>query len=373
MAQHVYVHVGLPKTGTTFLQTAMWHNRRPLEQQGFLYPGRRRMDHYHASRVIRGASESALGANARTWAQLRDALDRWPGRGLVSHEFLSMATAAQARRAVEQLAPAEVQVVVTARDYARQFPAVWQEALKMNSDLGLDEFMERAFARELPGAWSWRSQDLPAVVERWAAAVSPDRIHVVTVPPPGAPRDLLWRRWCEVLEVDDRSFDMDLTFGNESLGAPQAALLRQVKPHLSGPLVRGPERHRWVRAYFGHQVLVPQRGARFGLRADHVTALARQARTDVARLADGGYRVHGDLEDLVPADPQPPMAHPDEVSEREMLDVAAVAIEQMIRDVRALTKERDTLRRRAASAPPAPPPRSRARRTLGRLRRLLHR
>ena len=347
MARRVYLHVGVPKTGTTFLQTAMWHNRSELRSQGFLYPGASRMDHYHASRVVRAASPAALGEHAGTWDRLVDELAAWDGDGLVSHEFFSMATRAQARQAVVDLAPAEVHVVLTVRDYVRQFPAVWQEALKMNSNASLDEFMKQVLAREAPGAWGWRSQDVPAVLERWSQAVPAERLHVITVPPAGAPRDLLWRRWCEVLGIDDSTFNMDLSFGNESLGAVQAALMHRLKPHLTGPLERGPERHRWVRQYFGHEVLVPQGGERFGLRAADAAELRRLSIAMTRAIEEGGYAVTGDLADLVPGGTQPPLPHPDDVTDAEMLDAAVRAIEQMIRDVRELTTAKTRWRRKA--------------------------
>ena len=34
MATRVYLHVGLPKTGTTFIQTVLWENRPALAEQG---------------------------------------------------------------------------------------------------------------------------------------------------------------------------------------------------------------------------------------------------------------------------------------------------------------------------------------------------
>lgn len=360
MARRVYFHVGLPKTGTTFLQTAMWHNRSQLESQGYLYPGSKRMDHYHASQALRGKGINPQDQQGNAWDRLAGQLNDWDGVGIVSHEFFSLATVAQARSAVEALGGADVRVVVTARDYVRQFPAVWQEALKMTSDLSLDEFMKKAFSRELQGAWSWHSQDLPAVLARWAAAVSPDRVHVITVPPPGAPRPVLWQRWCEVLRLDDSTFDMDLSFGNESLGAAQAALLHRLKPHLQDPLLDGPSRHRWVRQYFGHEVLVPQAGERFGLRRHDEALLSALSRAAVEEIAQAAYPVTGDLADLVPADAQPDRPHPDDVTESEMLDVAVRAIEQMIRDVRDLTAQRNhwrsAMRRHRCAAQPSGAP-----------------
>lgn len=347
MARRIFFHIGVPKSGTTYLQTAMWHNRPALRAQGFLYPGSKRMDHYHASEIVRGAPPSRLGPNSGAWDDLVGSLRSWKGDGLISHEFFCMATAEQAQAAVSALAPAEVHVVLTARDYVRQFPAVWQEALKMRRNNSLDEFMELAFAGELHGGWSWDSQDVPAVLERWAGAVPTERVHVVTLPPAGADRGLLWQRWRDVLGIDDSAFDMDLTFGNESLGAAQAALLHRVKPHLTAPLTKSPVAHRWVRAYFGHEVLVPQRGDRFGLRAQDAARLRQRSIETVAAVERAGYQVSGDLADLVPAEHQPPQAHPDEVTETEMLEVAARAIDQMIHDVRRLTAERDRWRREA--------------------------
>lgn len=346
MSRRVYVHIGLPKTGTTFLQTTMWHNRPQLKAQGLLYPGKERLDHYQAFQQLRGAAERR-GGGTGAWDRLVRQLRRWDGAGLVSHEFFCMATPEQAAKVVADLAPAEVHVVLTVRSYALQFPALWQEALKMGYDGAFDQFMDEALAGKRKGAWGWTSQDLPAILGTWSSVVPHERTHVVTVPPPGAPRGLLWERWCRTLGIDDSAFDLDVSYPNESLGAPQAALLRQVKPHLSGPLLDGPTRHRWVRRYFGHEVLVPQAGPRFAARASYTPELLERSRQAIAAVESGGYDVVGDLTDLMAQSPAQDGPHPDDVTPEEMLDVAARAIEQMIRDVRELTLERNELRRKA--------------------------
>jgi hypothetical protein len=344
MARRIYFHIGVPKSGTTFLQTAMWHNRKRLRKQGFLYPGKKRIDQYRAQQVIRDTPLRRLQGEERAWDDLVTALGRWKGNGLISHEFYSMATPRQIETAMSALAPADVQVVITVRDYVRQFPAVWQEGLKMHFNGSFHEFMKKAFDHELKGAWSWQSQDVPAVLERWSSVVSPDRIHVITVPPPDAPRELLWQRWCEVLEIDGSDFNMDVGYSNESIGAPQAALLHAVKPYLSPELRTGPVAHPWVRGYFGHKVLVPQRGRRFGLRPDDA-AQVRELSIEMAEtIRKGGYPVTGDLADLIPAEEQPDWPDPDEISESEIIEVAAKAINQMILDMRRVSHQRDEYR-----------------------------
>ena len=347
VARRVYLHIGLPKTGTTFLQTTMWANRGSLREQGVLYPGTDRFDHFHAFQQLRGAGPRRGGAHDGAWDVLAGQINAWEGVGLISHEFFCMATPDQAQRAVADLRPAEVHVVVTARAYALQFPAIWQEALKMNYDGGFDQFMEESFAGKRHGAWGWASQDIPAILRSWSTAVPPEHIHVVTVPPPGGPRGLLWERWRETLEIDDTGFDLDVSYPNESLGAAQAALLRRVKPHLSGPLLDGPTRHRWVRRYLGHEVLVPQGGERFAPSPEHTKELQARAREAVAAIERGGYHVVGDLTDLEAESPAQGGAHPDQVGSDEMLEVACRAIEQMVRDMREMTRQRNTWRARA--------------------------
>jgi hypothetical protein len=177
------------------------------------------------------------------------------------------------------------------------------------------------------------------VLGRWGATVPASRIHVITVPPPDAPRSLLWTRWCQVLGIDDSSFEHDVHYANESLGAAQAALLHRVKPHLTGDLNTGTVRHRWVRRYFGHEVLVPQGGARFAPRPAHAAQLRELSEEAAAAIAAGGYDVTGDVADLVPAVPPPEDGpYPDDVPDSELLEVAAKAIDRMIHDVKELTE-----------------------------------
>jgi hypothetical protein len=111
-------------------------------------------------------------------------------------------------------------------------------------------------------------------------------------------------------------------------------------------LSHGSAQHRWVRQYFGHEVLVPQAGERFGLRPRHVARLRRRSLAAVAAIERAGYDVAGDLADLVPGE-QRRGRSPDNISETEMLDVAARAIDQMITDVSELTAERNHWRREA--------------------------
>lgn len=349
MARRVFLHIGLPKTGTTFLQTMMWHNRAALADQGFLYPGIRRMDHYRAWQEINGIPEEGRNFRTGVWDALREEIDAWSGDALISHEFFSLASPAQARQVVADLGDTPIHLVVTVRSYVLQFPAVWQEALKMGSGLSFDEFMAEILAEDRAerlrtGAWSWRTQDIPRILRLWTKNLPADRVSVITVPPPGAPRGLLWDRWCTALGVDDSGFDTHVPTANESIGGPQAALLERLVPRLSGPLLEGQVRHKWFRGYFAHRVLVPQQGARFGMRPEHVEALRAPTRQAIRYIRGQGFAVFGQLSELRLSEPVG-STHPEDISDPELLDTALDAIERLIRDHREAVEERESLRR----------------------------
>ncbi|MET0525121.1 MAG: hypothetical protein ABWZ91_09980, partial [Nocardioides sp.] len=118
MVDRVFVHIGLPKTATSYLQTIIWSNRERLRAQGVIVPGSERRDHLWASRTVRELRSLERGpARHRTaWSRIRAELVRAEGTGLISHEFFAAASAAQARAMVDALGPTEVHLVVTARE-----------------------------------------------------------------------------------------------------------------------------------------------------------------------------------------------------------------------------------------------------------------
>ena len=69
----------------------------------------------------------------------------------------------------------------------------------------------------------------------WGADLPPERIHVVTVPQPGARRtatDLLWLRFCEAFGIDPAWAPADSERANPSLGIAETQLIRQLNRRL---------------------------------------------------------------------------------------------------------------------------------------------
>lgn len=331
----VFLHIGAPKTGTTFLQRILWQHRERLAELGVRYPGDTFGAHVQAAFDLRDAGfhgykdPSVPGA----WDALVEAAREWDGAVVLSQELFSPATAAQIDRAMEDLSFAEVHLVFTARDLTRQIPAAWQEDLKNRFVIDFDEFVvalrDRSQDTQGLGRMFWRMQDAAEVLERWGRHVPADRVHVVTVPQVGKP-DELWRRFASVIDVDPDVVDISDAFQNTSLGAAEAAFLHRLNGVLDDE-VGWPLYSEMVKHYLAQEVLVHRASsARTRLPAHEMEWFTRRANELVDKLRASKYEVVGSLDDLVPAgNPGAQTTHGAPPVE-EQLDVAIDAIAALL-------------------------------------------
>jgi hypothetical protein len=169
---------------------------------------------------------------------------------------------------------------------------------------------------------------VPDVLDRWGSTLPPERVHLVTVPPAGAPHDLLWQRFSAVLGLDPEEYLQEETRTNASLGVVEAALLRRLNEQVEDSV---PNHHyrALVREALVHQNLSKKRTSpRLSVPADTWEWAERLSRAWVADLERRGYHVVGDLADLLPA-PALPFADPDEPPVEDLQRVALRALEAM--------------------------------------------
>lgn len=364
-----YVHIGLQKTGTSFLQSVLWDSTEALRAQGVeLLPGSRD----EAFRLMVALLRRRGGDDSRA-ARVLDALRRQASASgaatlVITEESLSAADEAQVEELTAALDGLEVHVVVTARDLARQLPSVWQQKVKAGREFSFAQFVEDVLARRPSARPFWAYQDLPAIVGRWAGAVPAERVHVVTVPQRGAAGPTLLDRFCSVIGVDAATLTVDAARSNARLGYAQADLLRRVNLLGDPDARRGRGYERTLKFYLGDTVLAAQGG-----RPAQAPGTVRQwcietAEQHIAALVDGGYHVVGSLQDLLPAGDSFAL---DEqvVAEAEVADAAARALAQMVADRDRDRAEIRRLRAELEERTPAGAASTRA----GRLRRVLQR
>jgi len=305
MSRRILLHVGSPKTGTTFLQQVIWSQRALAREQGLLLPSDSFSDHYLASLDVRGLSHRpehparAVGMWQRLAAEAAD----WPGDVLISHELFAAATDEQCKRAIVALGDsAEVHVVVTARDLVRQIPAEWQEHLKHRAVKGFSRFVDDIRTDTSGSSWFWRVQDPTGVVSRWGASLPASQVHVVTVPQPGADPTLLWTRFATLVGLEPAAFKLTGFRSNPSLHVEQAELLLRVNAALGDKLpIPGPY-PAVVKNVFAHRVLADREGRTLGMVGDDRDFAVRRSHELVATLASSDCDVVGDLQELIPPD-----------------------------------------------------------------------
>lgn len=334
MADRVFLHIGLPKTGTTYLQGVLWDNRDLLRGDGVFLPGDGHREHLWAAldaqgrKNLRRRGPQAPGA----WGRLREELVSTPGTGLVTHEFFCGASRQQAERVVADLAPAEVHVVVTARHAAGMLAAGWQEMVKNGGTEGLDEIPQK----KGPGSeFSWRTWDLHGVLKRWGQVVPPDRVHVIPMPRKGEPADRHWRNFAGVVGLT-AEYPLPDRAANQSLGVVQVELLRRVNQHLAA--FRNPtDRGRWIRGYLAENHLAGQPGEPFGLDEDLVADCRRRSERAVRLIRQRGFHVVGDAEALLVPGELPAQRAVSSVTEAELIDAAGDLVAVMLADVREMS------------------------------------
>jgi hypothetical protein len=303
------VHIGEPKTGTTFLQDALWANRARLAAAGLQLPGYSDRDHSRASRDLRETPRPAS-----------DPADPWTGewdvlagqalcardRAVISNELLAASSPQQAERAVCSLLRAEVHVVVTVRNFAAFLPAEWQEAVKCRGTAGWEAWLDAVIAAEGAAdrrrrSWFWRVHDTLALLDMWSRHIPPDQVHVVTVPHQ-ASGSLLWTRFAAAMEIDPGGCDVTRGRRNSSLGYAETEFLRRMNEALPADM---PDWFyaREIKQILAHGVLSDRpHHARLVLPPSHAAWAAEQAEILLAGLRDAKYDIVGDLADLRPAE-----------------------------------------------------------------------
>ena len=309
------VHVGAPKTGTTYLQAVLWRNRAALADAGVSYPLERPNEHFAAALDLRDMPWGGRvdGAWRGSWDRIAARLRAARGSVVLSNELLGGATPQQAARVVADLAgpgEREVHVVFTARDLARQLASDWQEHVKHRHTVTFERFVDDLvrLGRDAPapfGELFWGLHDAAAVLGTWSQVVPPDRVHLVTVPPGGSDPDLLWRRFAGAAGLSDVPVDLRVRPRNVSMGTVEAELIRRLNQVLRGrfPHARYDE---LVRQVLAETVLVsPDRvtpaSPRPTLPPERDAWVQARSREMVEAVRAAGFDVIGDLDDLVPA------------------------------------------------------------------------
>ncbi len=346
MASRLILHIGLQKSGTTYLQELIARGADELAAGGVVYPvappGKRRRrteNHEWASYGLLGpeypwVSEQRATAEKGTWKTLERQVARTKGTVLLSAEALSVIRTPAIRTLLGRLGVDDVEIVVTARSLSRSLPSLWQQHVRNGRRLGFERYLDMlGEQRRLPAArieedgelHLWRAFAIGRLVRRWAREVGESRVRVVTSP--GRPPQLLWSRFAEAIGVPGFTFHEDDAAArpvHTGLTAPEAVVLTSLNSALASAGWTPDEARRLREAVLtdGFQPRA-ERGPRITVPARWRAQVAEWSTEDVAELLESGVTVIGDAADLRP-EPERDDAHTPTIEEVGAASAAAV-------------------------------------------------
>ncbi|HET7736822.1 MAG TPA: DUF6752 domain-containing protein [Nocardioidaceae bacterium] len=341
MTKTVYLHVGAPKSGTTYVQRVLEANRSVLADAGVLVVGDTHLDRIHAAMVVRQDPRlSNLGDQARSsWKRLAKQVRDWKGdKAVLSYELFAGADAEQVEKALKDLPGMDVHVVITARDFGRAVPSAWQERLKFALTTRLEEWKPRPESAGPRAEWGWRTMDPAGVAKRWGRTLPAANVHVVTVPRDASSSDELWRRFATACGLDVPGLSLDVERVNESMGVVAAELLRRVNEKVTDPISNNREHALWLRDTLAHQVLVTLAKEPIGVTDAQFGEAEQRSAESIDAITAAGYDVQGDLDDLR-ASRADDARTPSQVTDAELLDAATSTIVKLLVLLRARSTE----------------------------------
>ena len=338
MSRVVYLHVGAPKTGTTYIQDRLGLNTRSLAQHGVHVPTGSplvspALFQFRAALDLLGQDWGGEPGHASgAWGTLARKVRRRSGTVIVSHEILAPAAPDRVAKAMADLGDSEVHIVYSARDLARQLPAAWQESIKQGRKWSYRRFLNRS---ERGGSWFYRAFDLPSVLGTWGAGLPPERIHVLTVPRSGAPdSDSLWLRFCRACGIDPGWAPVDSDRANRSLGVAETQVVRQLNRRINRATRREAEYDELIREMLAQDQLVRRSSAPVRLPPDRFDWAEAEAERWIEWLGGSGVDVVGDVEELRPQRPaaDEKFRDPDKVRAKKQLRTAMDALAAMTQE-----------------------------------------
>lgn len=336
MKPRFVVHIGAPKTGTTYLQSLSWANVKYLEEAGVFLPGEKQQFHFRAGGDLYGPEglERTRGPNTKGMWKRFSKVVRKNSHPVVmlTDERLAGAPHPAPEMVAELADVREIHVVYGVRNLASLLPSAWNTQVRHGLKKPFEDWIERILNNSSTDENKinfWQRHDVPHVVARWSKAVAdPSHFHVITVPKRSDDPDLLWKRFAKAGGLPDSLPEMQAPKTNTTLGYPQVEFLRRLNVEVADELTPGQYRN-VVRNLMSNRMSEERIGDPPRMPARFEEPLAARAAEIIDYIDSADCDFVGDLTDLVPEikgthkAPKP----------KEVLDASVTAMSQLIRDL----------------------------------------
>ncbi|CUR54823.1 conserved hypothetical protein [metagenome] len=368
----VFLHIGLPGTGAGFVEQALLSHAAALADAGVDVAAASTEEMLRVAIEIRrdhkdwGYQRSEVEG---TWAEVCRRIYKLKGTVVISQELLAGASHDQVSLFLDGLAGREIHVIVTVRDPGTQVAAGWQESVKSGDSVTFGRFHERIMDPDRGHAQArqfWNAQELVDVLGRWSS-VKAERVHLVAVPQVVDPRPAIWASLARIVGFDADRFAPDVARASQpTLGTTEVAVLRGVNEAIDGR-IDGQLRRTVVKRYFADRILGDTSTPPATTPPELYDELLARAEGWQKFIANRGYDVIGQVDDLLPRLPSKSALSPDDVPVKERLRTTTNALANVLVEVarlrehneqleirnEKLERKRKKLKRKLAERPPA--------------------
>ena len=226
----ILLHIGVHKTGTTAIQSALAQAGPALAAAGIAYPAP--TGHFDVAMAALGKragwDRSGPAPDRRRWRALVRTAQAHRGRVVFSSEVLCEADDESAARIVEELGTERVQVLITLRPLEALLPSTWQQYLKSGYHQPYQDWLRDVLKSKKTKTTRsfWRRNDHGRLVARWGGLVGSADVAVLVVDP--LDRYGLYRDFESLLGLSpDALAAAPSLLGNRSLSAAEAEVLRR--------------------------------------------------------------------------------------------------------------------------------------------------
>jgi hypothetical protein len=223
------LHIGPHKTGTTSLQAALYAGRGAMLDQGVRHLGKTR-NPASAVRAVTGQPAPTSRDTPPPMRYWRDLVSEFrrarESRVVVSSEFFAWAKPDVIERIASDLDRDRLHVVVTLRPLGRILPSQWQQNVQAGMVLAYEDWLHQVLdgAAGRPGRNFWYLHRHDQLIERWAAALGPDRLTAVVVDEQD--HGMLLRVFERLLGLREGTLTPDRDLTNRSMTLPEVEAVR---------------------------------------------------------------------------------------------------------------------------------------------------
>lgn len=239
------LHIGIPKSGTTYMQRAAATRREELLAHGVRYPGQATS---HRLPILALMGEEVgwggveVSPDMQRWARLMSEVEAERERRIyLSNEVASLSNDEQAARFADALGP-DMHVLITLRGYTSLLASNWQQRVKTGSQLSFDRWLTNVLAEDDVTNGDAKRLDYSVVVERWIRVAGAERVTVIIADK--ARPSLLTDALSDLLGIPRDVLDVSGAAGysaNRSMSLPEVEMVRALNA-----IVRRQGRSNWA-------------------------------------------------------------------------------------------------------------------------------